>query len=178
MKNTKNQVLTIPQELSEQTRNIKFAYVALRNLLYALHVCSVNAQEVKGDFSVKANSIVSSYMRCINENKINLFKDDVTPVLFADTLTSFDRNMINKNEQIVILKNSLSSTPTVDKYQLLMLFCHICVECSLQLSGETTLTEMLTIGVIKETEKKMLLNLGKNLEAFFTNEIVSLYKAL
>lgn len=173
---TKNQVLTIPAELQDFPKNIKFSYIALRNLFYALHVCSKNAGIKGQDFSAQTSSLISSYIGCLNQNNISLFKNDVEVTIFADTLTAFDRNMINKNEHIVLLYKALSSTPKVDKHQILMLFCHLCVECSLQLGREAELTRLLVKSVLKETETKMLLSLGQNIEDFIINEILDIYK--
>ena len=94
---TKNQVLTIPAELQDFPKNIKFSYIALRNLFYALHVCSKNAGIKGQDFSAQTSSLISSYIGCLNQNNISLFKNDVEVTIFADTLTAFNRNMINKN---------------------------------------------------------------------------------
>lgn len=172
---TKNQILTIPAELQDFPKNIKFSYIALRNLFYALHVCSVNAGVKGQDFTAQTNSLISSYIGCLNQNDVVLFKDDVEVTIFGDTLTAFDRNMINKNEQIVLMYKALSSTPKVDKHQILMLFCHLCVECSLQLGRQLELTKSLATEVLKETESKMLLSLGKNIEEFIINEILDIY---
>lgn len=174
IKNT-TQIITIPKELESFSTNIKFAYISLRNLFYALHVCSVNAGIKGQDFTAQTNSLLSSYIGCLNQNKINLFKDEIELNIFADTLTSFDRNMLNKNEHIVVLKKTLPSTVQVDKYQILMLFCHICVECSLQLGSDKRLTEVTIYEVIKQTEEKMLVNLGENIEKFMVQEIINIY---
>ena len=177
-KNSTNQVLTIPKELSEVPVNIKFSYIALRNLFYALYVCSRNAGVKGQDFTAQTNSLISSYIGCLNQNNIGLFKNDIEVTIFADTLTAFDRNMLNKNEQIIILYKTLSSTPKVDKHQILMLFCHLCVECSLQLGRSTILSESLVKEVLNQTEQKMLIKLGQNVKDFIISEIMGIYNGL
>ena len=177
-KNSNNQILTIPKELSEFSKNVKFAYIALRNLFYALHKCSVNAGIKGQDFTAQTSSLISSYIGSLNQNKINLFKNDIEATVFADTLTAFDRNMINKNEQIAILYKTLSSTPKVDKHQIFMLFCHVCVECSLQLGNIKQLNKQLILEVLNQTEEKMLINLGNNIENFIKTEILSIYNSI
>lgn len=178
MKNTKNQVLSIPKELSGLTHNTKFAYICLRNLLYSTYVSSVHFKQPLKDFSITARGIVTAYIGCVNQYNIKLFRNDVEQALFADTLTKFDRNAINKNEQIVILKNTLSSTPKVDKYSLLILFCHIAVECSLQLMDEnSTLNEFQIKGIVDACTKKMLIKLSNNIIGFFVNQIKEIYGA-
>ena len=174
-KNSTNQVLTIPKELSGLPVNIRFSYIALRNLFYAIHVCSKNAGVKGQDFNAQINSLISSYIGCLNQNNVSLFKNDAEVTLFADTLTSFNRNMLNKNEQIVILYKTLASTPKVDKHQVLMLFCHLCVECSLQLGRLAVLNENTVREVLAQTEQKMLLKLGRNVEDFIVTEIMSIY---
>ena len=35
---TANPVLTIPEELKDKSKQIKFAYTALRNMIYSFHI--------------------------------------------------------------------------------------------------------------------------------------------
>jgi hypothetical protein len=168
-------VITIPAELQDFTKNIRFAYVSLRNLFYAMHVCSVNTGVKGHDFTAQTNALLSSYIGCLNQNNSTMFKNDAEVTVFADTLTAFNRNMLNKNEHIILLLKSLSVAPGVDKHQIFMLFCHICLECSLQLNRDDELDAQLVEGVVDETCKKMLINLGNNLRQFMITEIVSVY---
>ena len=173
-----NQVMTIPKELTDFPKNIRFAYIALRNLFYALHVCQ-SAAAVKGqNFSKQTVSLMNSYLDCLSKNNIKLFNDDIETTIFANTLTSFDRNMLNKNEHIVLLYKALSSNKTVDKNQIMMLFCHICVECSLQTGRTNTLNSFVIGDIVSETAKKMLLNIPKNLKDFITTEILDIYNVV
>jgi hypothetical protein len=171
-------IMTIPSELQGFNKNAKFAYISLRNLFYAMHVCSVNAGIKGHDFSEQTKSILNSYIVCLSQNNIKLFNSDIELTIFADTLTSFNRNMLNKNEHIVLLLKGFNNLPGIDKYQVLMLFCHICLECSLQLGSNTSLTEQLVTEVMAETEQKMLINLGPKARGFIVSEICSIYTEL
>ena len=121
---------------------------------------------------------MNSYLDCLSKNNIKLFNDDIETTIFANTLTSFDRNMLNKNEHIVLLYKALSSNKTVDKNQIMMLFCHICVECSLQIGRTNTLNSFVIGDIVSETAKKMLLNIPKNLKDFITTEILDIYNVV
>ena len=59
-----------------------------------------------------------------------------------------------------------------------MLFCHVCVECSLQLGNTKQLNKQLILEVLKQTEEKMLINLGNNIENFIITEILSIYNSI
>ena len=172
---TVNQVISVPAELKSCHKNVRFAYVALRNLFYAIHICSSKSKIKNRDFSIQTKSVLDSYLNCLDINQIKLFENDIERTIFADVLTSFNRNMINKNEHIVLLKNALSSNKLIDKNQVLMLFCHIGVECSLQLNQNNNLSEILIDSVVSETSQKMLISLSANVKTFIVKEIMDIY---
>lgn len=168
-----NPVLTIPEELKDKSKQIKFAYTALRNMIYSYQIIS----GVKSDAVDFAITLVNSFNQLVETNNLNMFKDKSEQESLSKLICSFSRNAMNRNEHIVMLRAQLKPHKGTTKEQLLAIYCQLMLECSLQMQNGI-LTQSIVESVYDELMKKMLIATNPTLKQFFVTDIVDLFNKI
>lgn len=170
---TANPVLTIPEELKDKSKQIKFAYTALRNMIYSFHINTGNSADAS-DFAI---TLTNSFCQLIKDNNVCMFKSDSEMEELCQLLCSFNRNVLNRNEHIIMLHNQLRPHKGTTKNQLLTIYCQLMLECSLQMHNGI-LTQSIVEGVYDELMKKMLIATNPMLKQFFVTDIVDVFNKI
>lgn len=166
-------VVTIPEELKDSSKQVKFIYLALRNMIYAQKVNSYG----KVDLEQFAYSIITAFNLACDTYKINPFKSDKEKEGLFNLLCSYDRTIMNRNESIVVMHKLIKPVGRMSKEQLLALFCHFMLECTLQVKNDT-LSPVDLGAVYDELMKKMLFKNDQRMRELFISEIIDTFKLL
>ena len=166
-------VITIPEELKDSSKQVKFIYLALRNMIYAQKVNSYG----KVDLEQFAVSIISSFNMICEQQKFNPFQSDKEKEDVFNLLCSYDRTVMNRNESIVVMHKLIKPVIRMSKEQLLALFCHFMLECSLQFI-DGILYKSDAEAVYDELMKKMLFKNDKRTRELFIKEVIDTFNII
>lgn len=170
---TANPVITIPEEIKNSSKQIKFSYLAMRNLIYAYRI-NIKDSSAAENFAI---SLTNNFGLICEEHNIKMFKNDEERDNLFKLICSFDRNILNRNEHIIMLYRQLRPHKGTTKEQLLTLYCQVMLECAFQMENGI-LTASIIESVYDELMKKMLIQSNDTMRKFFVNDIVDTFNKL
>lgn len=166
-------VVTIPEELKDSSKQVKFIYLALRNMIYAQKVNSYG----KSNLEQFAYTLIEMLNLVCEENKINPFRSENEKEDLFNLLCSYDRTVMNRNESIVVMHKLIKPVVRMSKEQLLGLFCHFMLECALQFKDGILFPKDVN-DVYDELMRKMLFKHDKRVRELFVGEVLDVYNII
>ena len=169
----KNIVVTVPEELKESSKQLKFLYLALRNVIYAQRSNTYNNIDLH-QFAIN----LFNTLDYVNEqNNLNIFKDQIEHDGLFTLICSYDRNIMNRNEAIIVMHKILKPANNLKREQLLTIFTQFMLECALQVSNDI-LTYETASEVYDELMKKLMVKTGKNVKDHFISEVLDTFNII
>ena len=164
-------VLTIPVELKEHTKAARFAYLAMRNMIYVLQKNTKEADPA--DFAI---TLTNNFENIVIAQKLEKeFGSIEKREELYKVLCSEGRNAVNQNEHIALLCNSLKSKGNkVSRNQLVTIYCQLMLECAANIKSQS-LPQLTVAEVCDELFKKMLIAVDARTRQFFIEDIVDIF---
>lgn len=169
----KSIVITIPEELKTSSKQIKFIYLALRNIIY---IQKTNTYS-KINLEQFAFSLLQSLDSVCNLHNIKLFKSKFEHDALFNLICSYDRNIMNRNESIIVMQKTLKPANGLKVEQLLTLYGQFMLECSLHINNDILSAETIN-DVYDELTTKMMIKTNKVIKNYFVSEVIDTFKLI
>lgn len=161
-------IITIPEEIKDESTKLKFCYIALRNMLYYVKKgIQTYTKHNRNTTNSTIKQFISSYIKCCQDQ--NVFTDcelDKLKQLFITENTA----VIPKNEYIFIVEKELG-------FKNFAFYCNCITELSFHIDNDYFNDEYIRDTIIEFSEKSMI-GINDNFLQFIVEDVNQLLEQL